>query len=59
MLIRGVAYLALAVVVTWPTAITMGALVPGAERTDLWNSLWSFWYVSQALGDGSVPPNSS
>ena len=55
MLIRGVAYLALAVVVTWPTAITMGALVPGAERTDLWNSLWSFWYVSQALGDGSVP----
>jgi hypothetical protein len=27
-------------------------VVPGAERTDLWNSLWSFWWASQEAGNG-------
>ena len=45
-------YAALAVAWTWPTALDPIAAVPGAERTDLWDSLWSFWYVHERLLSG-------
>jgi hypothetical protein len=54
-LIRGAAYLALAVLLTWPLAASPGSVVPGADRTDLWNSLWSLWYVEDAVSSGMLP----
>ena len=48
-------YAALAALVTWPLAVSLGAVVPGAERSDLWNSLWGLWYVEASLADGVLP----
>ena len=39
------AYLFLACFSTWPAALHIGTSVPGAGRTDIWNSLWSLWYA--------------
>jgi hypothetical protein len=30
-------------------------MLPGAARSDLWDSLWSIWYVQQALAAGRAP----
>ena len=49
------AYVALAVVLTWPAALGLGTTVPGSPRTDLWNSLWSFWFAADALLAGELP----
>lgn len=48
-------YLALAVGLTWPAALRPVQDVPGAERTDLWDSLWSLWYVWLRLRSGAPP----
>lgn len=48
-------YLGLALLLTWPAVTGFGALVPGAARTDLWNSLWTFWFAAEALGAGELP----
>jgi hypothetical protein len=45
----------LAVVVTWPAVPQLGRAVPGAEHTDLWNSLWSLWFVQDAVTSGTMP----
>ena len=29
--------------------------MPGAGRTDLWNSLWGLWYGAEALSEGRFP----
>lgn len=39
------AYLLLACLTTWPAAVRIGSAVPGAGRTDIWNSLWSIWFA--------------
>ncbi|MFT5684780.1 MAG: hypothetical protein ACI8RZ_005724 [Myxococcota bacterium] len=39
------AYLLLACFSTWPAAVRIGSAVPGAGRTDIWNSLWSLWFA--------------
>jgi hypothetical protein len=39
------AYLLLACLSTWPAAVRIGTAVPGAGRTDIWNSLWSLWFA--------------
>lgn len=49
------AYMALAVVLTWPAALHPVRDVPGANRTDLWDSLWSLWYFWLRLSDGQLP----
>ena len=36
-------YLLSALVMLWPMARSGGRLLPGTERGDLWNGLWSFW----------------
>jgi hypothetical protein len=54
-LLRVTLYLGLAVVLTWPTALRLGRIVPGAGRTDLWNSLWSLWFVERSLASGQAP----
>jgi hypothetical protein len=48
-------YLGLAVLLTWPAALHPVRDVPGAERTDLWDSLWSLWYVWVRISAGEVP----
>lgn len=48
-------YAALAVAWTWPAVLDPVRAVPGAERTDLWDSLWSFWYVRERLSAGLLP----
>jgi hypothetical protein len=48
-------YLLLAGLLTWPAAIELGHGVPGAPRTDLWNSLWSFWFAAEGLWSGELP----
>lgn len=50
-----VAYLALAVFFTWPAALHPVGDVPGAPRTDLWDSLWSFWYFAERVYGGEAP----
>lgn len=36
-------------------ALDLGGTVPGAARSDVWNSLWSLWFVSDALAEGQLP----
>lgn len=48
-------YAALACLVTWPAVLHPASLVPGAGRTDLWNSLWSMWFVSDSIAAGELP----
>ena len=50
-----VVYLGLAIALTWPAALHPVRDVPGAERTDLWDSLWSFWYVWVRVSGGQLP----
>ena len=48
-------YLAIAVFFTWPAVLHPIAAVPGAPRTDLWDSLWSLWYFAERVMAGQVP----
>ena len=48
-------YAALGVLVTWPALLQLGDSVVGADRTDLWNSLWSLDHVASSLADGRLP----
>lgn len=48
-------YLALATGLLWPSALAPIGAVPGAPRTDLADSLWTFWFVAGRLGDGALP----
>ncbi|MDP2315888.1 MAG: hypothetical protein Q8P41_23530 [Pseudomonadota bacterium] len=50
-----VVYLGLAVALTWPAALHPIRDLPGADRTDLWDSLWSIWYVWVRVAAGAVP----
>ncbi len=45
-------YCTAAATITWPLVLHMGTMVPGAERTDLWNALWSLWFFQDALWQG-------
>ncbi len=49
------AYGLAAVLVTWPLVLDPFGSLPGAERSDLWNSLWSFWYLQHSVLEGSTP----
>lgn len=48
-------YMALAVVLTWPAALHPVRDLPGADRTDLWDSLWSLWYFWVRVSGGQLP----
>ncbi len=49
------AFATLAVFATWPAAVAPVANVPGAERTDLWDSLWSLWFFAERVANGVAP----
>ena len=46
-------YALVAVGLTWPLVTDLDGLVVGGARTDVWNSLWGFWF---AAGPGSPWP---
>lgn len=48
-------YAALAVMLTWPAARHPVRNVPGADRTDLWDGLWSLWYFWERVSSGQLP----
>ena len=48
-------WLALAVAWTWPTALHPVAATPGSAHTDLWEGLWSLWFVATRLSNGALP----
>lgn len=52
---RTLVYGLLACALTWPAALRPASALPGGERTDLWDSLWSLWFVQQALARGELP----
>ena len=52
---RTLFYAALAVLLTWPAAGQLGDVIPGTDRTDTWNSLWSLNFWAEQLASGRVP----
>jgi hypothetical protein len=48
------AYVVLAVVMTWPVAARLGTHLPGF-RDDLWTHQWTFWWVKQSILEGHSP----
>ena len=52
---RTLVYAALAVLLTWPAAGQLGDVIPGSDRTDTWNSLWSLNFWAEQLASGRVP----
>lgn len=53
--LRVAVYLALALGLTWPVAAAPFTRVPGAARTDLWDSLWGLWFVAHSVAAGELP----
>lgn len=51
----GLTHLGIAILWLWPSAIQPNSTIPGAERTDLWDTLWSLWYVQQGFLHGKLP----
>ncbi len=49
------AYLALAVLVTWPLVLDPSGTIAGGARTDALNSVWNLWFVEQAVRRGELP----
>ncbi len=49
------AFLALALVLTWPLCTAPASFIPGGARTDAPNAVWSLWLVHDALSRGVFP----
>jgi len=49
LMLKIVAYFTLACWTTWPAITQIGRSVPGAQRSDIWNSLWSLWFFQHNL----------
>jgi hypothetical protein len=48
-------YALLAACLTWPVILHPTTLVAGAERSDLWESLWSLWMFQRSAWSGQIP----
>lgn len=53
--LRLLVYFASAVAITWPLVLEPSTLAVGDVRTDVWNALWSYWFVAEGLSHGSFP----
>ncbi|GDX81333.1 hypothetical protein LBMAG42_31440 [Deltaproteobacteria bacterium] len=53
--LRLLVYALSAVFTTWPLATAPAALAVGGPRTDVYNALWSYWFVAQGLAEGRFP----
>ncbi|RRR75773.1 MAG: hypothetical protein EI684_03995 [Candidatus Viridilinea halotolerans] len=47
-------YLALALLMTWPTVLYLTSAVPG-NGFDTWQNMWNMWWLREALLTGSNP----
>ncbi len=54
-LLRLLVYFGLASGLTWPLLLSPASLVPGGLRTDVFNSLWGYWFVASGLAEGHFP----
>ena len=45
-------YTCIAVLATWPAIRDLGAFVPGAEGTNVWETYWVLQHVLQSVVDG-------
>lgn len=54
LLLPALVYALVAVLLTWPLVTDLGGVVVGGPRTDVWNSLWGFWF---AAGPGAPWPS--
>ena len=54
-LLRVAVYATSAVALTWPLVRDPFATVVGGERTDAYNSLWTYWFVASGVRDGVFP----
>ncbi len=48
-------YAITAMVICLPVLFDPAGTVPGAERSDLWNSLWSLWFFQHSVVSGLSP----
>jgi hypothetical protein len=48
-------WLLLAIAWTWPAALHPVSAAPGSAHTDLWESLWTLWFVATRLAAGQLP----
>jgi hypothetical protein len=53
--LRLLVYAGLAAALTWPLVLSPSTLVPGGQRTDVFNSLWGYWFVANGLAEGHFP----
>lgn len=52
---RALPYVGLAIYSSWPALPELGRSTAGADRTDVWNALWSLHFVRSALYEGRLP----
>ncbi len=53
--LRLAVYASSAVVTTWPLVTAPASLAVGGPRTDVYNALWSYWFVARGLAEGRIP----
>ncbi|MFT5682129.1 MAG: hypothetical protein ACI8RZ_003047 [Myxococcota bacterium] len=54
-LIRILVWLVVAAVLTWPVVISPSSVLLGDPRIDVWNHAWGYWFVQNALSEGTLP----
>lgn len=54
-LLRVAVYATSAAAITWPLIRNPFGMVVGGERTDAFNSLWSYWFVATGVRNGAFP----
>ncbi len=54
-LIASAVWLTVAAVLTWPVVISPGSVLLGDPRIDVWNHAWGYWFVQNALSEGTLP----
>ena len=48
---------ALAIVLTWPVILSPADLLVGHPGNDIWNHVWGYWWVADAIAQGHWPTN--
>ena len=46
-------------VITWPVVLSPTELLVGHPGNDIWNHIWGYWWVSDAISEGNWPTNAA
>lgn len=57
MYLAAFASLCLAIVLTWPVVLSPTELLVGHPGNDIWNHIWGYWWVADAISEGNWPTN--